>query len=233
MIISAQDTLGVSELASMMDLGAVQANSTRMDVQKHADFAIRYNCKAVFALSAFLPYLVEYRAANNGKFLVGGTVGFPSGGMSGPMKEWEAREVRRLGADEVDMVINIGYLLSDMYQEAKDEIRAVKEAIGDIPLKVIIECHYLNEAQMAKACEIAIDANAQWIKTGTGWAPTGATLENVALIKKFVGDAVKIKAAGGVKNLETIRKMVVLGVERFGLGASAETIMNELATTTK
>ena len=233
MTVFAQDTLGVAELASMMDLGAVQANSTRMNVKKHADFAIRYNCKAVFALSAFLPYLAEYRVANNGKFLLGGTVGFPSGGTSCLMKEWEAKEVRRLGADEVDMVINIGYLLSDMYQEAKDEIRAVKEAIGDIPLKVIIECHYLNETQMAKACEISIDANAQWIKTGTGWAPTGATLENVALIKKFVGDAVKIKAAGGVKNLDTIRKMVAIGVERFGLGGSAETIMNELAATTR
>jgi len=133
-----------------------------------------------------------------------------------------------LGADEVDMMINVGFLLSGMDREAEEEIRAVKDAIGSIPLKVIIECHYLTEDLICKACELTANGGAQWVKTGTGWAPTGATRENVALIKKTVGHSLKIKASGGVKNLETIKTMIQLGVERFGLGGSAQNIFDEL-----
>ena len=228
MALDSGEILDISVLASMIDLGAVQANSTKTNVQKHADLALQYDCKAVFALSCFLPFLREYRQSKNGHFLIGGTVGFPSGGTNLAMKVHEAKSVIDLGADEVDMVINIGFLLSGMTREVEDEIRAVKDTIGSVPLKVIIECHYLTEDLICKASELTANAGAQWVKTGTGWAPTGATFENVALIKKTIGNSLKIKAAGGVKDLETIKKMVQLGVERFGLGGRAQSIFEEL-----
>ena len=228
MAVDSNDTLDIPTLASMIDLAAVQANSTKTNVQNLADLALKYDCKAVFVLSGFLPFLADYRRSHNGPFLMGGTVGFPSGGTNRAMKEHEAKSVVALGADEVDMMINVGFLLSGMDREAEEEIRAVKDTIGSIPLKVIIECHYLTEDLICKACELTANGGAQWVKTGTGWAPTGATLENVALIKKTVGHSLKIKASGGVKNLETIKAMIHLGVERFGLGGSAQKIFDEL-----
>ena len=230
MAVDSSEILDISVLTSMIDLGAVQANSSKKIVQQYADLALMYDCKAVFALSCFLPFLAEYRKSNNGHFLIGGTVGFPSGGTSVTMKVHEAKSVVALGTDEIDMMINLGFLLSGMYREVEDEIRAVKDAIGSIPLKVIIECHYLTDDLICKASELVANAGAQWVKTGTGWAPTGATLENVALIKKTIGNSLKIKAAGGVKNLETIKAMIHLGVERFGLGGSAQKIIEELAS---
>ena len=216
-----------NKIASLLDVSAVQANSTKDDVKNFADLAVRYDCKAVFALSSFLGFLHDYRVERGGSFLVGGTVGFPSGAMTTSMKIQEAKSVLAFGVDEVDMMINVGFLLSGMYREALDDIRAVKQAVGDIPLKVIIECHYLDRDLMCRAAEMVVEGGAQWVKTATGWTPTGATYENVALLKKTVGDAVKVKASGGVRNLETVLKMIELGVERFGVGGSARVILEE------
>ncbi len=221
--------LSVATLAKLMDVSAVQANSTKTQVLEYADLAKQYDCTAVFALSCFLPTLLDYRAQIGGKFNIGGTVGFPSGGMTTAMKVAEAKSVVDLGADEIDMMLNVGYILSGMYREAQDDIRAVKEAVGDKSLKVIIECHYLNEDLMRRVAEMVVEGGAQWVKTGTGWAPTGATLENVTFLKQVVGDRAKVKAAGGVRDLETIRKMVAVGVERFGVGGTARKLLEEAA----
>lgn len=215
----------VKTIASLLDVSAVQADSTKDQVRRFADIARRYECKTVCALSCFFHFLKDYRAETGGRFLLGGNVGFPSGGMTTGMKVQEAKSVMALGAEEVDMMINVGFLLSGMFREAGDDIRAVKDAIGDTPLKVIIECHYLDDDMIRRVSELVVRSGAQWVKTGTGWAPTGATLENVALIKKTIGDAAKVKASGGVRDLETVEKMIALGVERFGVGGSAEPIL--------
>jgi deoxyribose-phosphate aldolase len=149
--------------------------------------------------------------------------------MTTAMKVQETKSVLDFGVDEIDMTINVGFLLSGMYQETLDDIRAVKQTMGNIPLKVIIECHYLNPDLMCRAAEMVVEGGAQWVKTGTGWAPSGATYENIALLKKAVGNSVQIKAAGGVRNLETIQKMVELGAERFGVGGSVQAILEEAA----
>ena len=229
-IISMLQKLSLPQIASLLDVSAVQANSTKKDVQNFADLAIRYDCKAVFALSCFLDFLRDYRSEHGGNFLIGTGVGFPSGATTTALKVQEAKSILTMGVDEIDMMINVSFLLSGLYQEALDDIRAVKQAIGDIPLKVIIECHYFDNDLMCRAAEMVVDSGAQWVKTGTGWAPTGATYENVALLKKTVGDAVKIKASGGIRNLEIIQNMFELGVERFGVGNSASTILEEAAT---
>lgn len=224
-----QKFLDVKTLASMIDVSAVQANSTRNQVRDFADTAMQYDCKSVFALTCFLPFLRDYRAEKGGRFLLGAPVGFPSGGISTAMKVAEVKSAVEMGAEEIDLMLNVGFVLSGMFREAEDDIKAVKDAIGPIPLKVIIECHYLDDELIQRVSEMVVRGGAQWVKTGTGWTPTGATLENVALIKRTVGDAAKVKASGGVRNLDTIRKMVALGVERFGLGGSARPILEEVA----
>jgi deoxyribose-phosphate aldolase len=150
---------------------------------------------------------------------LGGAVGFPGGGETTNMKTAQARELIGYGCNEIDMVINVGFIKSGLYEKARDDIRAVKQAIETIPLKVILECHYLSEDEICRASELAVEAGADWVKTSTGWAPTGATLENISLIKKTIGNSAKVKAAGGVKDLSTLLRMADLGAERFGIGS--------------
>jgi len=136
-----------------------------------------------------------------------------------------------MGCDELDMVINLGLLRSGQYQRVLDDIRGVVEVANGVPVKVILECHYLTDAEIRKGCELCIQAGAAFVKTGTGWAPTGATLENVALIKACVGDAIGIKASGGIRGLETLTEMYRRGARRFGIGLrSAPRIFEPSAT---
>jgi deoxyribose-phosphate aldolase len=159
-----------------------------------------------------------------------GAVGFPSGGNTTATKVAEASELLEMGCSELDMVINIGLLRSGGYQRVLDDIRGVVEGAGGVPVKVILECHYLSDDQIRKGCELCIEAGASFVKTSTGWAATGATFENVALIKSCVGDALAIKAAGGIRSLDTVVEMYRLGVRRFGIGLdSAIRIFGECA----
>ncbi|MDR1484337.1 MAG: deoxyribose-phosphate aldolase [Planctomycetaceae bacterium] len=222
-----QKKLDVKTVASMLDVSAVQASSTKKEVEEYAGLATKYDCKAVFVLPAFLTFLQDCRSKFNGKFLIGAPVGFPAGGVTTEIKVIEAKNYLGLGADEFDLMINVGFLLSGMFNEVQDEIKAVKDTIGDKILKVIIECHYLDEDLMKRAADAVVNGGAEWVKTGTGWTPTGATFENVAYLKKIVGNSAKVKAAGGVRNLETVQKMFELGVERFGVGGSAKKILEE------
>jgi deoxyribose-phosphate aldolase len=147
------------------------------------------------------------------------------------MKVAEAQELLRLGCDELDMVINIGLLRSGHLQRVLDDIRGVVQAAGETPVKVILECHYLSNDEIRQGCELCIRAGAAYVKTGTGWAPTGATLENVATIKSYVGDAIGIKAAGGIRTLGTLSEMARLGAQRFGIGfRSAQSIFEQCAS---
>ena len=117
-----------------------------------------------------------------------------------------------------------------IYQYVGDEIKAVVEAANGLPVKVILECHYLNDDEIRKGCELCVAANVAFVKTGTGWAPSGATPENIALMKSCVGDAIRVKAAGGVRDLATLAELYRRGARRFGLGLkSAINIFDECA----
>jgi deoxyribose-phosphate aldolase len=211
----------------MLDVSAVQANSTQKEIAEYADLAIKYDCKAVFVLPSFLSFLRDYRSEHKGKFLIGAPVGFPAGGVTTEVKVLEAKSYLKFDADEFDLMINVGFLLSGKYQEVLDDIKAVKDAIGSKTLKVIIECHYLDNDLMKRAADAVINGGAEWVKTGTGWTPTGATFDNVTYLKSIVGNAAKVKASGGIRSLETILKMIELGVERFGVGGSTKKILAE------
>ncbi|PWH81978.1 deoxyribose-phosphate aldolase [Algibacter marinivivus] len=143
-------------------------------------------------------------------------VGFPLGAMSTKSKVFEAEKAIEDGADEIDMVINLGYLKSRNYVSVLKDISDVKRAIGKTPLKVIIEISELNKNEIIKACEICLDAKADFIKTSTGFSKSGATLTAVKIIKKTVRDKAKIKASGGIGDFDTALKYIDAGADRIG-----------------
>jgi deoxyribose-phosphate aldolase len=201
----------------MIDLSAVRPDTTEAEVRATAEMARDYRCICASTLPGHTPLLVDL-LADEPEIGVSGNVSFPSGGATNNMKIAEARELLQMGCDELDVVINIGLLRSGQYGRALGDIKGVVETAGQVPVKAILECHYLSDDEIRRACELCIQAGAAFVKTGTGWAPTGATLENVALIKSFVGDAIGIKASGGIRQLETVKEMYRLGARRFGLG---------------
>ncbi len=216
------------EIASMIDVSAVRADSTLEDVKASAEMAIQYGCICVFALPSHTPYLIKLLA--DSKTFAGGVVGFPGGAETTSTKTATAIELVSMGCEEVDMVNNMAWLKAGDKEAYVNDVRSVVEVSGDKPVKVILECHWLTDDEISRACEWCVEAGASWVKTGTGWAPTGATLENTALMKQTVGDRCRVKAAGGVRNLQTLLAMYDLGVRRFGIGVrTAAAILDEAA----
>jgi deoxyribose-phosphate aldolase len=221
--------LTFQDLVSMVDLTAVRAEDDEAGVRALAKAAKEHRPICVCALPGHTSLLRDLLADEPDIHIVG-AVGFPSGGNTTATKIAEARELLRMGCSELDMVINIGLLRSGRHQRVLDDIRGVVDVAGDAPVKVILECHYLSDDQIRVGCELCIKARAAFVKTSTGWAPTGATLENVAWIKSCVGDAIAIKAAGGVRSLDMVMEMYRLGARRFGIGLnSAIQIFGECA----
>jgi deoxyribose-phosphate aldolase len=204
----------------MVDLTAVRAEDDEAEVRALAKVAREYQPICVCTLPGHTLLLRELLADEPDIHIVG-AVGFPSGGNTTAIKLAEAQELLGMGCSELDMVINIGLLRSGSHQRVLDDIRGVVDVAGDAPVKVILECHYLSDDQIRVGCELCIQAGASFVKTSTGWAPSGATLENVALIKSCVGDAIAIKAAGGIRSLDTVMEMYRLGARRFGVGLSS------------
>jgi deoxyribose-phosphate aldolase len=212
--------LTVSQLARMIDLSAVRTDVEPEEVRRLAEAALRYRCVCVFVMPCYLPELKRLLAGAPDVGL-GGVIGFPSGAVSTSIKVAEVAEQLGQGATEMDMVLNVGLLRAGRHEEVQRDIHAVVEAARGVPVKVILEAHYLNDRQIVAGSQIAVRAGAAFVKTGTGWAPTGATLHNVALIKSTVGDAARVKAAGGVRDLETVVEMIRRGVSRFGIGLTS------------
>jgi len=161
--------------------------------------------------------------------LIGTGIGFPFGNHKTEVKALEARLALADGCRELDMVINVSALRSGRLGYVTDDIRAIKDITGDRTLKVILEVHWLSDDDIRRGCECVINGGADFVKTATGHTPTGATPENIALIKSIVGDRVNIKASGGIRSLERLLELYRLGARRFGVGAaSAVAIMKEM-----
>ncbi|MCP4402190.1 MAG: deoxyribose-phosphate aldolase [bacterium] len=217
------------DIARMMDVSVLSADTTEQDVRELAAFAKKYQCIAVFTLPGQVP-LIKELLADEPNVGIGGAVGFPSGGEATATKVAETKEMIKLGCNEIDTVINIGMLRSGRYQYVKDEIKSVVDAANGLPVKVILECHYLTDDEIRKGCELCVEAGVAFVKTGTGWAPSGATPENITLMKSCVGDTIRVKAAGGVRDLDTLAELYRCGARRFGLGLqSAINIFDECA----
>lgn len=212
--------LNKEDISKMIDLSAVRAEDDDVYIQSLVDCAQKYHCIAIYTLPGRVQYAKNLLpAAFN--VILGGAVGFPSGGNTTAVKVFETKELIQLGCREIDMVINISKLISGRFQEVKEDIHAVVQSAGEIPVKVILECHYLNDELILKAADISIDAGAKWVKTGTGWAPTGATAHNVSLLQSHVGNTIGIKATGGIRDLKKLIELYQCGARRFGVGLAA------------
>ena len=154
-------------------------------------------------------------------------IGFPLGANTTETKVFEAKDAIEKGADEIDMVINIGALKSGQDQLVEDEIRAIKEAIGDHILKVIIETCLLTEDEKIRACQLTLKAGGDYVKTSTGFSTGGAKLEDVKLMKDQVKDQAKVKASGGIRDFATAQKMVEAGADRLGVSAGIAIVEGE------
>ncbi len=208
------------ELGRLIDISAVHAEHSEADIVELVDCAKAYNFIAVHVLPCWVPFLRE-RLQDRSDILIGAPVGFSFGAHKTAVKVEEARLLVKDGVQEMDMMINIGKLRAQQYQYVEEDIRSVVDAVNEVPVKVILETHYLNESEIKKACEICINAGAEFVKTSTGMAPTGATLQNIRLITTFVGNSIKVKAAGGIRDLDTFKKMHQMGVDRFGINVRA------------
>ena len=177
-------------------------------------------------MPGMLPLVFE-KLKDHPQIGIGGVVGFPSGGETTASKLFQAKELKEAGCNEIDMVLNIGKLKSGMLNDIEDEIRQIKATVSPLPLKVIMEVVLLTDEEIKTASSIILKAGADYIKTGTGWAGA-TTLHHIDLIKETVGDAIKLKVAGGVRTLDTLLEMYQMGVSRFGIGyKSALSIMEE------
>jgi deoxyribose-phosphate aldolase len=219
-----------NQIHQMIDLSAVWPSDDDEAIQALVACARKYRCGLVSTLPAQAHLARELLEGAPGIGL-GGNVGFPSGGQTTFVKLAEARELIHMDCTELDVVIHIAGLISGKERQVLDELRAIVAEAGQVPVKVILETHYLTETQIRKGCDLSIEAGAAFVKTSTGWAPTGATLENVKLIKAHVGDAIGIKASGGIRGLETLLELYRRGARRFGIGLrSAEKIFSQSAS---
>ena len=210
------------ELNKYIDHTILKATASSADVQKLCEEAIEHEFYSVCVNGC---YVVDAKHLLQGTDVkVAAVVGFPLGAMTTAAKVFEAKEAVENGANEVDMVINVAKLKDGEFDYVENEIRQIKEAIGDNVLKVIIETCYLTDEEKVKACELSLAAKADFVKTSTGFGTDGATYEDVKLMKSVVGDNAKVKASGGVRDKETAQKYINLGAERLGTSSGIDIV---------
>jgi deoxyribose-phosphate aldolase len=216
------------DVAQLIDISAVQAPRGEAEIRDLVASAKQEHFVAVHVLPCWVPFLKGLLAGSG--ILIGAPVGFPGGAHRTEIKAAEALLLVEDGVQEMDMMLNVGKLRSGEDRYCEDDIRAVVQAAGDVPVKVILEVHYLDHEQLKRACGAAIRAGAAYVKTATGWAASGATLEVVQFITSFVGSAIKVKAAGSIRSLDTLVAMRAMGVARFGINRhSAVEIVRSVA----
>ncbi len=201
-------------LSKYIDFTFLKPTATERDIINICKIAKANSYYSVCVNGAYVSLVKELLKETEAK--VCAVIGFPLGAMSTQSKITEAVNAIEDGADEIDMVMNLGYLKSRNYVSVLRDISDVKRAIGDVTLKVIIEISELNKNEIVKACEIAVDANADFVKTSTGFSEGGATLTAVKIMKKTVKDKAKIKASGGIRDFETAVKYLEAGADRIG-----------------
>lgn len=209
-------------LSQYIDHTLLKATATINEIITLCNEAKEYNFYAVCVNSCNVS-LVKNQLQDS-QIKIAAVVGFPLGANSTESKVFEAIQSIREGADEIDMVINIGYLKSNKHQEIEAEIAKVKKAIENKVLKIILETCYLTNSEIKSACQIAKLAGADFVKTSTGFGSGGATENAVKLMVDEVGDALKIKASGGIKDAKTAKKYIALGASRIGTSSGIEIV---------
>ncbi len=216
------------QIPRVVDISAVRTDVTMNELDEIVELAKQHRFVCVFAMPCFTKYFVE-KFRNDDDIMVGGVVGFPSGADTTSIKVATAKEMIAAGVDELDMVINVGALKSGMYDLVKYDIEAVVKAANGMPVKAILEIAYLTDEEIVKGSQLAVEAGVTFVKTGTGWGNKPTTVETIKLIKSTIGDKAYIKAAGGVRDLDTLLAMIDAGCNRFGIGIkSIMSILEEI-----
>ena len=203
----------IEEILGYIDHTLLSQTATWEEIRGLCDEAVKYQTASVCIPPSYVRLAKEYVGD---KMAVCTVIGFPNGYNTAEMKAAEAADAVKNGADEVDMVINLGWVKDGMYDLVEEEIRAVKKAAEDRILKVIIETCFLTEEEKIRLCGAVTRAGADYIKTSTGFGGAGATVDDIRLFAEHVGGGVKIKAAGGISSLEDAERFLRLGAARLG-----------------
>ena len=218
--------MDVKNILAHCDHTLLKQESTWAQIKEVCDDGLKYGCASVCIPASFVKQAADY-VGNELKICT--VVGFPNGYSTPEVKVFETEDAIRNGADEIDMVINIGWVKDQRWDEVLAEIKAIKASCQGRILKVIVETCLLTEAEKIKLCELVTESGADYIKTSTGFSTGGATREDVALFKAHIGPGVKIKAAGGISSLQDAEDFMALGADRLGTSRIVKLVKGEHA----
>ena len=218
--------MDVKNILAHCDHTLLKQESTWAQIKEVCDDGLKYGCASVCIPASFVKQAADY-VGNELKICT--VIGFPNGYSTTAVKVFETEDAIRNGADEIDMVINIGWVKDQRWDEVLAEIKAIKASCQGRILKVIVETCLLTEAEKIKLCELVTESGADYIKTSTGFSTGGATREDVALFKAHIGPGVKIKAAGGISSLQDAEDFMALGADRLGTSRIVKLVKGEHA----
>lgn len=205
--------MNTSDVLKIVDHTLLAQTATWAQIREILDDAMKYGTASACIPAAYVKQAAEYV---QGRLPICTVIGFPNGYSTTETKVFEARNAIENGANEIDMVINVGFLKDGRYEEVEEEIRKIHEACDGKILKVIIETCLLTDEEKIKMCELVTKAGAEFIKTSTGFSTAGATFADVKLMKEHVGEGVKVKAAGGISSFDDAEEFMRLGADRLG-----------------
>ncbi len=218
------------DILSKVDHTLLSQGATWEQIKSICDDGIKYGTASVCIPASYVKRASEYVASvekdNSKRLKICTVIGFPNGYSTTDVKVFETENAIMNGADEIDMVINIGWVKDGLFDEVEKEIKAIKKACGTRILKVIIETCLLTDDEKKEMCRVVTGSGADFIKTSTGFAGGGATFEDVKLFKENVGEQVKIKAAGGISSFEDAQKFIELGADRLGTSRLVKIMKN-------
>lgn len=213
-----------AEIFRHVDHTLLKATASMGEIRNLCEEGMRYHTASVCIPSAFVaPAKREYPSLN-----ICTVIGFPLGYTPTSVKLFEAQQALADGADEIDMVVNLGDVKDGAFGRVTAEIAALKEVVGTKVLKVIVECCYLTQAEKIALCRCVTDGGADYIKTSTGFGSSGATLEDIALFKRHIGSSVKMKAAGGIRTRADMEAFLNAGCERIGTSAAVSILAGDM-----
>lgn len=216
--------MDINKILSHCDHTLLAVDAKWEDIKQVCDDGMKYKTASVCIPASYVKQASEYV---DGKLSVCTVIGFPNGYSTTEVKAFEAKNAVENGADEIDMVINVGWLKDGRYDELMNEIKAVKDACNGKILKVIIETCLLTDEEKIEMCRIVTEAGADYIKTSTGFSKGGATREDIAIFAKHIGENIKMKAAGGIRTFEDAEDYLNLGCERLGTSAVVKLVKNQ------
>lgn len=218
--------MNISEILSKVDHTLLLPQATKGEIKELCDDAIKFRVASVCIPPSYVKFVKDYVGD---KMKICTVIGFPNGYNTTACKVYETLDALKNGANEIDTVINIGFLKDKRYGDILNELKEIKKACGDKILKVIIETCLLDDEEKIKMCELVSDSGADFIKTSTGFSTKGATKEDIILFSKHIAPHVKIKAAGGISSIRDAEDFISLGASRLGTSRIVKILKKEIS----